>query len=198
MGSVQLLCNLYRSSNLYVLVQLEQIDLPYPIPGSRVALWLWVGGAGQGDRRARRQWGRVFVCSDAAGAQGGAEATAATVQEGHIQDRCGFQPHRKALRVLRGRGTGCSDTAGGQHDTGSVRAESTWDKVKQYIGSSKLTCLDGSTAALKALRKFMASVGALDGVREYLAARPAMGVGAGAGGVGLPGSIMATTVDRDD
>ena len=60
------------------------------------------------------------------------------------------------------------------------------------------TCLDGSTAELKALRKFMASVGALDGVREYLAARPAMGVGAGAGGVGLPGSIMATTVDRDD
>ena len=44
----------------------------------------------------------------------------------------------------------------------------------------------------------MASVGALDGVREYLASRPAMGVGAEAGGVGLAGSIMATTVDRDD
>ena len=60
------------------------------------------------------------------------------------------------------------------------------------------TCLDGGAAELKALRKFMACVGALDGVREYLATRPPMGVGADAGGVGLAGSIMATTVDRDD
>ena len=60
------------------------------------------------------------------------------------------------------------------------------------------TCLDGSAVELKALRKFMASVGALDGLREYLASRPPMGVGAEAGGVGLAGSIMATTVDRDD
>ena len=44
----------------------------------------------------------------------------------------------------------------------------------------------------------MANMGALDGVREYLESRPSIGIGAEAGGVGFPGSIMATVMDHDE
>ena len=56
-------------------------------------------------------------------------------------------------------------------------------------------CLDGGEN--KPVRQFLADVGALKGVAAYLASRPASGAGFAAGGVGFPGSIMATVVEHD-